>query len=470
MIKKVIHIACIHTAAMLLLGISSCSTVKVEKPTESYLPDVIRTSPSVIGFTTEARISDIQREVNKQFTGLVYEDNSLEDNGGDNLMVKAWKQGEISLNMTNNILSYRVPLKIWIKAGFKVDKFGISLSDYRELNGALALKFRTAVTLNPDWNLTTKTESDGYEWLTDPVVKVGGLNIPVKFVADLILQSNLKSMGNTIDESVKDYFDLKTTALEAWRTLNQPVCLNEEYNVWLKIQPEGFYASPVTASGGMIRHRSGVKSVIESYIGQKPAVLPSAPLPKLQISNDIDDKVIINTSVDIPFNEINTQVKKYLAGQTFTEGRRSVRVEDIEIYGSDGKLVAATTLSGSFRGTIYFKGVPAFRAQDSTLVLNDFDFDLSTRNVLIKSAAWIYQGGFRNMVAKQMVWPLAKDLKALQTELNNNLRSYRIAEGVTLSGQVNRLAIGRILITPEGVKPFLGAEGRIKLMFSSGAN
>ena len=86
--------------------------------------------------------------------------------------------------------------------------------------------------LNPDWSLTTKTESDGYEWLTDPVVKVGGLNIPVKFVADLILQSNLKSMGKTIDESVKDYFDLKTSALEAWKTLNQPVCLNEEYNVW----------------------------------------------------------------------------------------------------------------------------------------------------------------------------------------------------------------------------------------------
>lgn len=460
-------------AAIALLAVfitASCSTVKIEKPAESYQPPVIRPQPSVIGFTTEARISDIQKAVNKAFTGLVYEDNSLEDNGGDNLMVRAWKQGDISLGMKDNLLSYRVPLKIWIKAGFKVDRFGISMSDYRELNGALALKFRTAITLNTDWSISTKTESDGYEWLTDPVVKVGAMNIPVKFVADLILQGNLKTMGKTIDESVKDYFDLKSYAKQAWKTLSQPVCLNEEYNVWLKIRPEGFYAAPVTASGGMIRHKSGVKSVLESFVGQKPAVVTPGPLPKLQISNDIDDRVIINSSIDLPFSEINAQAKKYLAGQKFSEGRRSVTVENIEIYGSDGKLVAAATLSGSFKGTIYFKGVPAFNVQDSTLVMNEFDFDLSTRNVLVKSAAWIYQGGFRQMIARQMVWPFGNDIKALQNELNQNLRSYQVAEGVTLTGQVSRLSIGQIHITPEGVRPFIGAEGKLKILFSSGAD
>lgn len=449
-----------------VMMLTSCRTLKIEKPVESYKPEVVRPQPSVIGFTTEAKLSDIQKELNREFTGLIYEDNSLDDNGGDNLMVKAWKQGDITLTMKDNVIGYRVPLKIWIKAGFKVDKFGVTLSDYRELNGALALKFKTALTLNSDWTLSTKTEADGYEWLMDPVVKVGGLSIPVKFVADLILQGNLKTMGKTIDESVKSYLDLKPYALQTWKSLNEPVSLNEEYKLWLKIQPEGFFASPITSPNGVIRLRSGVKSVIETYVGQKPDIPAPGPLPKLQISNDINDLVIVNASIDIPFSEINSQASKYLKGQTFTQGKRTVKVENIDIYGSDGKLVAATTLSGSFKGTIYFKGIPAFNPLDSTLIIKEFDFDISTKNMLVKSAAWIYQGGFRNMIARQMIWPFAADIKMMHKELNQSLRYYNLADGVTLNGQVSRLSVGDILITPEGVKPFLSAEGKLKVVFS----
>lgn len=453
-------------AVLILLVISSCRSLKVEKPLESYQPENIKPQVSVIGITTEAKLSDIQKELNREFTGLVYEDNSLDNNGGDNMMVKAWKQSDISLTMKDNVISYRVPLKIWIKAGFKVDKFGISLSDYREVNGALALKFKTALTLNSDWTMSTRTEADGYEWLTDPVVKVGGMNIPVKFVADLILQSNLKTMGKSIDESVKNFLDLKPYALQAWKSLNQPVNLNEAYKLWLKIQPEGFYASNITAVNGIIRQRSGVKSLIETYVGQKPVMAAPGPLPKLQVNDDIPELAIVNASVDIPFGEINSQAARYLKGQTFTQGKRTVKVENISIYGSNGKLVAETTLSGSLEGIIYFSGMPAFNVQDSTLIIKDFDFDVSTKNMLVKSAAWIYQGGFRNMIAKRMVWPLAKDIKTLHGELNRSLKSYRLADGVTLNGQVSRLTVGDILITPDGVKPFLSAEGKLKVVFS----
>jgi quercetin dioxygenase-like cupin family protein len=35
-----------------------------------------------------------------------------------------------------------------------------------------------------------------------------------------------------------------------------------------------------------------------------------------------------------------------------------------------------------------------------------------------------------------------------------------------MNGQVTRLVIGDILITPEGVKPFFTAEGKLKAMFT----
>jgi len=444
---------------------SSCATIKVDKPAEAYQPAKVELQPSLIGFTAEAKLSDIQKTLNSEFAGLVYEDNSLDDNGGDNLMVKAWKEGDIKLAMKDNVIIYRVPLKLWIKAGFKTKQLGITLSDYREVTGALALMFRTSVTLNPDWSVSTMTETTGYEWLTEPVVKIAGFNIPVKFVADLILQNNLKTMSKTIDESIQDYLNLKPYALEAWKSLNQPINLSNEYKLWLRIKPIEFYASPISSTNGIIRHQSGVKSVIETVIGQKPVMTAPGPLPNLLTNNVPEDNVVINASVDVPFTEINSQAAKYLTGQTFTQGKRKVKVESIAIYGCNGKLVAETKLSGSLNGTIYFSGFPAFNTQDSTLFIKDFDFDISTKNFLVKSAAWIYQGSFRNMIARQMVWPLAAEIKMFSTEINRSLKSYHLADGVMLNGQVSRLSVGEILLTPEGVKPIIIAEGKLKVVF-----
>ena len=65
-----------------------------------------------------------------------------------------------------------------------------------------------------------------------------------------------------------------------------------------------------------------------------------------------------------------------------------------------------------------------------------------------------------------MVWPMASDIKMMYGEINNTLKSYPLADGVTLRGQVSRLSMNDILITPSGVKPFISGEGRIDVKFS----
>lgn len=450
-----------------LMVLASCASVKIEKPIEAYNYVAVRPVPSVIGFTLEAKLSDIQKELNSTFTGLVYEDNSFDDNGGDNLMVKAWKQENIQLTMKEDLLIYRVPLKLWIKAGFKTKQLGITLSDYREVSGAIALMFRTRISINPDWTINTQTETSGYEWIQQPVVKLAGFNLPVKFIADVILKKNLKTISSSIDNSVKEYLDLKPYALEAWKALNQPISLNDAYKIWLHIDVSEVYVSPVSASGGIIRLHTGIKSILETSMGKRPVFEAPAPLPPLQIKNDPDETLTINASLDIPYEEINEQTASYLVGQTFSQSGRSVKVEAVNIYGSNGQLVAETKLSGSFKGSIYLKGIPAYNPKDSTLYLKNLDFDLSTKNVLVKSAAWLYQGGFRQMMAKEMVWSLAPEIKMFYNELNRSLKSYPLAAGVILKGQVSRVSVDEILLTPDGIKPFVSAEGKMNVLFSA---
>lgn len=444
-----------------LTVITSCKSVQVEKPLEVYNNNVYSTKNSVVSFTTQSKIIDIQNELNGNFAGLIYEDNSLEDNGGDNVMVKAWKQGDIQLNLKGNVLSYRVPLKTWIKAGFNIQKFGITLADYRELNASLALKFNTAITLNPDWTVTTKTTSEGYEWLSTPTIKVGGVDISVKFVADVIMQAGLKKMGITIDESIKDYLDLKPYARNAWEMINKPLKLNDEYNVWLKIVPQKIVSSTLTANNGMIKHQAGLNGTIRLSMGEEPPIAEVAkPLPDLLIGNVPVDVTTLNAYISMPFSEINKVALSYLKGKTFEQGKRKVVVEDLKIYGSNGNLVAETLLSGSFKGTIYFIGKPAYNSVDSTLVIKDFDYDISTKNFLLKSASWLYQDGFKRLIANQLKWSIKKEMIMIRSTVNNSLKAYKLTPGITLSGAIDRVEPGQVFITSDGMVPEILARGK----------
>ncbi len=439
----------------------SCKSVQVEKPLEAYNNQVFNTRNSVVSFTTQTRIIDIQNELNNSFTGLIYEDNSLENNGGDNVMVKAWKQGDIQLNMKGNVLTYRVPLKTWIKAGFNIQKFGITIADYRELNASLALKFNTAVTLNPDWTVTTKTTSEGYEWLSTPTIKVGGMDISVKFVADLIMQAGLKKMGSTIDGSIKDYLDLKPYAKNAWDMINKPLKINDEYNVWLKIDPQKIVSSTLSANNGMIKHQAGLNGTIKLSLGEEPLKSEVAkPLPDLLIGDLPVDVTTLNAYVSMPFTEINKVALSYLEGKTFEQGKRKVVVEDLRIYGSEGNLVAETMLSGSVKGTIYFIGKPAYNPIDSTLVIKDFDYELSTKNFLLKSASWLYQDGFRRLIADQLKWSIKKEMIMIRSTVNNKLKAYKLTPGITLTGNIDKVEPGQVFITPDGLVPEIMARGK----------
>lgn len=441
--------------------LSSCKTVNVTRPAETYNNQVPQPKPSMISFSAQSKISDIQNELNRNFTGLIYEDNSLENNGNDNLMVKAWKQGDIKIDMKGNVLSYKVPLKTWIKAGVKFQKFGINISDYRELNAALELRFKTAITLNPDWTITTKTTADGYDWISAPVVNVGGLDISVKFVADLIMQSSLKDMGSMIDESIKDYLNLKPYAQKAWDIATRPVKLNDQYNLWLNIAPQKLLSSKVSADNGTIVHKAGISGLVKLSVGIDSTLDKKIPaLPNLLIEDSFSDATTLYAYISIPYKELSNTASAFVKGKSFQHGKKKVTVEDIKIYGNQGNLVAETTLSGSLNGKIYFMGKPEYNAADSTLVIKDFDYDISTKNFLVKSASWLYQDGFRRMIASQLKWSIKKEMVMIRSTVNNNLKSYKLADGITLRGVVSTVDPGAVYVTPEGIIPEIRATGK----------
>ncbi|MDP4290774.1 MAG: DUF4403 family protein, partial [Bacteroidota bacterium] len=211
----------------------------------------------------------------------------------------------------------------------------------------------------------------------------------------------------------------------------------------------------------------GIKTIAETFMGNEPAYKVNAALPQLTISNKVDDGFEINVLSDIPFSEANAIARKYLLGKTFENGNKKVTINDLRLYGGDGKIVVETNVSGSMKGKLYFTGVPYYNDADSTIRVKDFNFEMHTKNALLKSANWLMHGTFVNMIEKRLVFSLADNIKSAKKMLQTSLANYDMGMGTTLKGRLDDLNVEGILLTKESIKASTVFKGKLNIQLNA---
>lgn len=450
---------------MILQVFYACKTTKITRPEEKYITPEIKLEPSVINVPFYFDINNVQKAINQKLTGLLYEDNSFENNDNDNLMVKAWKKENFIITLDNNNLGYRIPLKLWIKVRWGFEKFSIKLYDTKEIEAEIALKFKTTFYLNNDWTITTYTTSEGYEWLSKPVVKIGQVDIPITTIANTILNKNKNLLSNEIDKAIKNNLNFRKYIQDLWTSLQNPVKLNEEYNIWLKLNPQEISSTPIISQNGKIKITLGVKSIIETYIGKKPETNLNAGIPDYKMFKTLDNQFKINLFTDISYLSIDTLSKKYLKNQTFKQDKRSVTIKDVKVYGSDNKMIIGITISGSFNGTIYLSGKPYYDSITSSIKLIEIDFELETKNALIKTANWLLHKKFTKMIENNMIFPVGNKIEESINLINKEIHSYNINKNLVLNGKISEIKVQNVFLTPESVKIALIFKGGLKTSY-----
>ena len=170
-----------------------CKSLEPQMPAENYNYVPVKPQASVVSLFADLEIARLESLVNSNTDSVLYDDNSLTDNGGDNLMLKAWKNGLIKISLQDDLLSWEIPLRVSIKKSVFMVAFNRPIGDIVEATGEINLKFKTKLSVNSDWSIKTITSSDDYEWTKKPTLKIGGITIPVTPIASILLKVNLDS-------------------------------------------------------------------------------------------------------------------------------------------------------------------------------------------------------------------------------------------------------------------------------------
>lgn len=458
---RTINTIFLFISAILIFNSCKSTSIPTEKPAEKYADFNYSPVPSTISLPVEMKVTALEAMINRKLTGLLYADTSLDNNGGDNLMVKAWKKDNIKIGFENGQFIYRVPLKLWIKAGWKINQLGITLSDYREMNAEIALKFRSAVTVNKDWSISTITTSDGYEWLSKPTLKIGPIDLPITFIADMIIKYNTQTINAAIDAGLTQSLDLKSNAKQAWIEMQKPMLLSEEYGLWLRVTPKSISALPITGGKGIIKHTSSIQAVTECFTGKQPPFHVNGTLPDLATSNKMNDDFVANVVSYIGYDYLDSITRQMLINTSYDFGKKKIKINNVSVYGNENKMIIATDVTGSVNGKLYFAGIPSYRATDSSIIFKDLQFAMQTKNVLLKSASWLANSEIEKVIGRKMAYPVGAEIRATYDMMVQSLKRYEIGEGFFLTGSLGTLEVQQPVLVPAGIVAPVSIKGKL---------
>ncbi len=446
---------------LLLSLLAFCTTAKytnAPQPAEQYnATDDPVPVPSTLSIPVSISVDEILRSLNTRLgNSALFEDYSYDDNGHDGLMMNAWSSQEISLFFAGNTVKYRVPLKLWMK---KELVFGTAA----EAEGELALNFKTTFNINPDWSLSTQTVVEWHEWLSRPILKTGIGNISVEAIANLALNRSKKALSKTLDQYVNQQINLRPYIQEAWEAIQQPVLLDEEYRMWSKTTPISIGLTPITTYNNALQTKIAVECLNDVSFGEKPTFRENSFLPNLTLLNEAPDDFQMRFATDVPFAEAERLAKNIMVGQVFESGKKKVKVEDLTLWGNNDRVVVNTKLSGSFNGQIYFIGRPEFNPLKNQIEVKDLDFHVDTRNFLLRSSSWIFQGTIKKKMAASMVFPLGQNIAEMKNSIQQTLSNYQIQPGITLYGALDSVAVQDTRVTPTGIRVNLFSTGKVNV-------
>ena len=323
----------------LVLYISSCSTSKqvlALKPLPNYSSTevIYEKQLSFISMPVEIAVKDLQTQTNKYLNGLIYEDNSLED---DNLMMKVYKESPIIISEQNGKIIMDLPLKIAGKVKYGLTQFGLNLSDTKDfyLNGTVRLNSLVGLK---DWKIITKTTIQDVKWKEAPSVTVAGKSIPITYLINPALNLFKSNLSKLVDNAISESLDIKPYVLDALQTFSEPIKVNDEYESWFAMQPVEVYSTKAIIANQKITANLGLKTYLETSIGRKPSVVFDRNSITLKAVDKMPDEFKANVAAFAPYNYASSVVQKNFAGQKFESGSRSVVVNKVDLWGKDGKM------------------------------------------------------------------------------------------------------------------------------------
>lgn len=445
----------------------SCSTsqkLETLKPEpDDASPLMYDANPSFINLPITVKLNDIENQTNTILNGLIYEDNTIED---DDIEIKIWKQAPIKIqndpSNPDKKIKTILPLKAAIKYRIGTKKLGIELYDVREfnLNGIITLSSDVALT---NWKLSTKTEFKSLDWSESPTMTVFGKNMPITYLINPAISIFKSKIEKKIDEAIEKSMDFKPNVMSALEKICTPFQMSDTYESWLRIVPVEIYSTNAKLKNDSFLLDMGMKCNMETIIGKQPESKFNSSKITLKPVTKIPNQISANIAAISSYVDASKIMTKNFAGQEFGSGSKKVTVKNVSIWHKDGKMVIALDVLGSINGTLYLNGFPQYNPQTKEIFFDKLDYVLDTKSKVMRTASWLGQGYILRKMEESCRYSIQPNLEEGKKNMASYLKNYSPMPGVFVNGKMEDIQFDKIQLTNQAIIAFIKINGTVNV-------
>ncbi len=466
----------------IILLLSACKVKNVDAPKPSIGTSKIVARPlSNINLPISIQISDLEQSLNKQFSGVLYNDDSYENNNNDNLVLRVSKIGDFKVSSNVDKINITAPLEIYVKGRLKKDFFSmfeqnVGIDQSKDALFKINVSISSKISVDQNWNIITKSEV-AFQWKERPYLELGPVKIPIGTIIESAVNTQIKKINEQLDSEVSRLVKIKPYAEQYWTLIQKPIILSDVIKSYLQIRPEIVSISSIRSDGKKMLFYLGMKSDLSIQSGIAPTNIEFKPLPKLQTQQKTDSAFNLYLGASIAFNDATEIAKKEFNGKTFTfeNGMQSVTINDINIYNNGDKLGMMLDINGivkdglfkkKFKGIVYAYGTPAYDEKNQTLYIKDFDFDIKSKDVLVGTAEWLFKGAFRKQIENSLKYPLSSELERAKITAQKSLDDLKF-EKFSLKGKIEKFEPYGVQIIDNRMEVVVQAKGHLNFQLKS---
>lgn len=447
--------------------ITSCSTtnkIAALKPEpDDAIPLVYENTPSFINLPISVKLKDIENQTNSLLNGLIYEDNTIED---DDIEMKIWKLAPITIKNDNGANSQKIrtvlPLKAIVKYRIGTKKMGVELYNTKEFNldGVVTLLSDVGLT---NWKMNTKTELKSLDWNESPTMTVFGKNVPVTYLINPGIKLFKSKIEKKIDDAIAKPMDFKPNVLAALEKICVPFQMSNAYESWLRIVPIEIYSTNAKLKNDTFVLEMGMKCNMETLIGKQPESKFNASKIILKPVSKIPQEITANIVAVSTYLEASKLMTKNFAGQEFGSGSKKVKVQNVAIWHKNGKMIIALDVLGSVNGTIYLAGFPQYNDKTKEVYFDQLDYALDTKNKLMRTANWLAQVLILRKIEQSCRYSIKPNLEEGQKSMMTYLKNYSPMQGVFVNGKIEEIQFQKIQLTNQAIIAFIKVRGTVNV-------
>lgn len=308
---------------------------------------------------------------------------------------------------------------------------------FDEAQRRVNVSFTNSVTIQSDYKIKLNIKRNEPQPLDKCEVCFWGQDITKQVLNGL--KEELDSSKAQLDRSYGTV-DLRPQFQDLWDQLNRGYDI---YGMgWLQVNPQKFRINNLYAKDDSLYVSLGLSA--------RPVIRFERPYDQVAAVPNMGDfgrkqgfSIFLDASLN--YDSLSKIVNRYAVNKEFDFQKGPVKkkfvIKDCKLSGlGNEKLIIRVEFGGTDNGVIYLTGKPTYNKETHILEVQQLDFDIQSKDALLKTADWLFNRRIVNEIAKYTRFDLTSYIDTARTSINQQLNKEWMT-GIKSNGRIQDIQL-----------------------------